>query len=647
MADTTNSSADPWGLPENDSISIPDPDLIDDEVESTPTGSVEPVEESLEIPEPATADFGFEIAGEEPGESSAPHELPGEPTPPPKPESRGPLSQVLAASGLFGGYTVPPATESTEPEETGEAGQVPEPIEESFNTVTLETVAEDDSTEPPGLTEPTSGAPLGVGATDADLPPEPPPWMVTEPIPTGQDAATEELHDAAVDEVATLGIEAAVDEAAAAFAEISISAEADVETPLEGFSGLDEIAESVAPDAEFESLVAELADTALDIDEDVDSAEDDGDITIDPADTPSVYRELEDLAGSEPAIEIPLVDEATVLFEEISDEDSSDSATESADEHQAETDEDIEPADEATTARAEWGVFEFSDEPSEPDAPVFGVTFGKDDDPGPALELVDEASGESEDAQGQDFTELEAGSPADAPLEPGVGEAEVPEPPLSTPPETDETIDQSDDDFAGDSLAGFEPEVLVADESPEPDKPVVPEPTDAGALIDAFAESEELVMSQPPDAGTAKFDAAPDPGDFAPEETSVETAPEPEPDAAAAIEWGSRWQESAQGWVEDDQGRSTWRPIVTTSPLLSEWQIDTYLGVVSADVVLGSGPVEFEMAAGRTSAMRSMVDEAMLRGAHAIVGVSTTMAPVGRATVLTATGTAVTLKAQD
>ena len=133
----------------------------------------------------------------------------------------------------------------------------------------------------------------------------------------------------------------------------------------------------------------------------------------------------------------------------------------------------------------------------------------------------------------------------------------------------------------------------------------------------------------------------------APDDETVETLSEPEPDAGVPIEWGSRWQESAQGWVEDDQGRSTWRPIVTTSPLLSEWQIDTYLGVVSADVVLGSGPIESEMATGRTSAMRNLVGEAMTRGAHAIVGVSTTMAPVGSATVLTATGTAVTLKAQD
>ena len=159
-----------------------------------------------------------------------------------------------------------------------------------------------------------------------------------------------------------------------------------------------------------------------------------------------------------------------------------------------------------------------------------------------------------------------------------------------------------------------------ATEVPEVDLPPTAEPDSAVVDTDATAE-EELVASEPD-----------------PESAAGDTAP---------IEWGSRWQESAQGWVEDDQGRSTWRPIITTSPLLSEWQIDTYLGVVAADMILGSGPIQTEMASGRTAAMRALVDEAMARGAHAIVGVTTTMAPIGANTVLTATGTAVTLKAQD
>ncbi len=646
MADTTNSSADPWGLPENDSISVPSPDSVDHEAVSAPIEPVEPAEESLEISEPATSDFGFESVGEEPAEGSLPDEE-ADPTPPSKPESRGPLSQVLAASGLFGGYPLPPAAESTDEEETGEAGQIPEPVEESLDTFTLEAAAEDDATEPPGLTEPTSGAALGVGATDADLPPEPPPWMVIESTPAGQDAVTEELHEAAVEEVATNGIEAAVDEAAAAFAEVTLPADADVETPLEELSEPVEIAETTAPDAEFESLVAELADTALDIAEDAGSSSADGGFTIDPDDTPSVYRELEGLATPEPVAEIPPVDEATVSFEEIAEEDFAFSAGETADDYQAEAAGEIEPAGEPAAAPAEWGVFEFSDEPSEPDAPVFGVTFGRDGDPEPAPELVDEPSDESEEDHAQVFPEPGAEFPGDATLEPEVGAAEVTDPLPDTPSGIDEMVYESADDSPEEPLISFEPALSVVDETPEHEEPILPEPADTEAPIDVLAESEEPVTSQPSETAPAPFDATPDAGGSAPEERPIETAPEPEPDAAPAIEWGSRWQESAQGWVEDDQGRSTWRPIVTTSPLLSEWQIDTYLGVVSADVVLGSGPVEFEMTAGRTSAMRSMVDEAMLRGAHAIVGVSTTVAPVGRATVLTATGTAVTLKAQD
>ncbi len=63
--------------------------------------------------------------------------------------------------------------------------------------------------------------------------------------------------------------------------------------------------------------------------------------------------------------------------------------------------------------------------------------------------------------------------------------------------------------------------------------------------------------------------------------------------------------------------------------------------------MLGAGPIETEMAGGRTAAMRAIINDAMARGAHAVVGVTTTVAPVGSATVLTATGTAVTLKAPD
>ena len=54
-------------------------------------------------------------------------------------------------------------------------------------------------------------------------------------------------------------------------------------------------------------------------------------------------------------------------------------------------------------------------------------------------------------------------------------------------------------------------------------------------------------------------------------------------DRSATSGWGALWRQSAQGWVEDPAGRAVWRPIVTTSATLSEWEVDTYLGLVTGD----------------------------------------------------------------
>ncbi len=112
--------------------------------------------------------------------------------------------------------------------------------------------------------------------------------------------------------------------------------------------------------------------------------------------------------------------------------------------------------------------------------------------------------------------------------------------------------------------------------------------------------------------------------------------------------WGARWREAAQGWVEDESGASTWRPIITTSPTLSEWDVDTYLGVVIGDTSTDADEVTAEgVAAARETSTRHMVDEALARGAHAVVGVTYTVQPIGATVLVTATGTAVTLKAES
>jgi uncharacterized protein YbjQ (UPF0145 family) len=131
---------------------------------------------------------------------------------------------------------------------------------------------------------------------------------------------------------------------------------------------------------------------------------------------------------------------------------------------------------------------------------------------------------------------------------------------------------------------------------------------------------------------------------------------------APAVEWGALWRESAQGWVEDDEGGATWRPIVATTPLLSDWEVDTYLGVVAGETAIGahagkdftsgirslvgtrSSSYEKDLARGRAGALRSMVDEAVARGAHAVIGVQVGYTYLGAALLVTASGTAVTLK---
>ncbi len=443
---------------------------------------------------------------------------------------------------------------------------------------------------------------------------------------------------------------AVLDEAAAAFAATEEAGE---------------IAGQPAVDTDIETLVAEIAEGALDTEAQ--------DIAFDPEDTPSVFRELRDLPKSGDQFGAAIddfVEPATVAFEEApaAETPSAEVEPENEPEQAQEPEQEGEGADEAERFGAEWGVFE---SPERPDAPVFGVSFGRQPAEAPPEPESDEAL------------------PIDiAPLEPFAGS----EPAAAEPEQPDVPLEE----IAGDELLAEEPsadeqwvaeetaEPAVTEEVPEPRvelagafEEMPAEPSDAGLFVEslpadatdagsAWIEEVDAVVEMAPDLDG---DTEPTIDDVPVEEPAAEMAHEPmpeieiaEPDAGEPaseveesvseiepepVEWGSRWQESAQGWVEDEQGRSTWRPIVTTSPLLSEWKIDTYLGVVTADVVLGAGPIETEMAGGRTAAMRAIINDAMARGAHAVVGVTTTVSPVGTATVLTATGTAVTLKAPD
>jgi uncharacterized protein YbjQ (UPF0145 family) len=578
-------------LPEEPSIPVTDSDDAKKDADLiAPQAVSKPVEPS-NAPAAPVFDVSFEPAGSPEGEETV---EPDSPSPAPtQPESRGPLSQVLAASGLFGGSPVPRSVEPAEEEESqSPAGIGDEESDSDGDVAALE--ATEVEVEPPDLSAPAVGSLVGIGATDADLPPEPPPWMVSQPPAVEPDEASQ-LPDftqpAFIEESVDPEGGATLDEAAAAFAEISFVDDSAPGIEVPDFDTGDAVEpeaidEALAAEADLESLVAELTVADPGRDEEIPLDDVAADITIDPADTPSVYRELEALTEIEPVVAGP--DEAPI--DEVVE-------TTGIEEDAGSTDQAADAAGEVVTTGSEWAVFEYADEPSEPDAPVFGVTFGKD----------------RPKSAPEDVENLEA--------------ADLVEDEIDTQDLTD--IAEDEPDGLGSEVDGVDFDSIEAD---------------------AFVTAEPTAVEEPATPIEAVTEAAPafdSPAVPAPEEAFAESTAEPAASETAPIEWGSRWQESAQGWVEDEQGRSTWRPIVTTSPILSEWQIDTYLGVVAADVVLGSGPIEIEMTSRRTAAMRALVDEAMARGAHAIVGVSTTMASRGGSTVLTATGTAVTLKAQD
>jgi uncharacterized protein YbjQ (UPF0145 family) len=126
-----------------------------------------------------------------------------------------------------------------------------------------------------------------------------------------------------------------------------------------------------------------------------------------------------------------------------------------------------------------------------------------------------------------------------------------------------------------------------------------------------------------------------------------------------APEWGDLWRESVQGWVRGKDGTKVWRPIVTTTTSVPNWDIDTNLGMVTGESACaldperlgtllesrgGSESLRRELANDRGTAQEAMVREAVARGAHAVIGVNLDYTPVGDCLIVTATGTAVTLR---
>lgn len=113
--------------------------------------------------------------------------------------------------------------------------------------------------------------------------------------------------------------------------------------------------------------------------------------------------------------------------------------------------------------------------------------------------------------------------------------------------------------------------------------------------------------------------------------------------------WGANWTDSAQGWVPDKYGSAMWRPVVATTEDLAIWDVRTYLGIVTAEVAVEAHGGDFKqlgttLTRAREMGTEGLVEEAIARGAHAVIGVDMTYTAIGGRLLITVTGTAVTLK---
>lgn len=130
----------------------------------------------------------------------------------------------------------------------------------------------------------------------------------------------------------------------------------------------------------------------------------------------------------------------------------------------------------------------------------------------------------------------------------------------------------------------------------------------------------------------------------------------------AGPHWGDLWRNSVQGWVSQADGTRIWRPIVTTTTSVPNWEIDTNLGMVTGESACaveaqglglmvesqeGNDTLRRILERDRETAQEAMVGEAVARGAHAVIGVNLDYTFLGECLIVTSTGTAVTLRSSS
>ncbi|MDH3606763.1 MAG: YbjQ family protein [Acidimicrobiia bacterium] len=161
------------------------------------------------------------------------------------------------------------------------------------------------------------------------------------------------------------------------------------------------------------------------------------------------------------------------------------------------------------------------------------------------------------------------------------------------------------------------------------------------AIADRTAKTEWMVVeSEPPTVASQPVI-----------QETVEDHPAPE--------WGDLWRNSVQGWVRQADGTKVWRPIVTTTTSVPNWEIDTNLGMVTGESACaldanglgaiiqseaGKDSLTKTLEQDRAAAQAAMVSEAVARGAHAVIGVKLDYTFLGECLIVTSTGTAVTLR---
>ena len=121
----------------------------------------------------------------------------------------------------------------------------------------------------------------------------------------------------------------------------------------------------------------------------------------------------------------------------------------------------------------------------------------------------------------------------------------------------------------------------------------------------------------------------------------------PTGDTSPALD-AETWETAVQGWIQQPDGKLEWRPIVTTVDRLDRWEVATYLGIAAGEADAGIEPGAqtldpASLAKARSLAVARLVDDALARGAHGVLGVEITVTNAAGRTMASAVGTAVTL----